>query len=41
LARLRNGLLMPDDRQAPGAKPVPKPAAPRPAARAPVAGAKP
>jgi FliI/YscN family ATPase len=41
LARLRNGLLMPDDRQAPGAKPVPKPTAPRPAARAPVAGAKP
>jgi len=41
LARLRNGLLMPDDRQAPAAKPAPKPAPPRPAARPPAAGAKP
>jgi flagellum-specific ATP synthase len=40
LARLRNGMLMPDDRQAPAAKPASKPAPPRPAARPPAAGAK-
>jgi FliI/YscN family ATPase len=41
LARLRNGLLMPDDRQAPAAKPASKPAPPRATARPPAAGAKP
>jgi len=41
LARLRSGMLMPDDRQSPAAKPAPKPAPPRPAARLPAAGAKP
>ena len=41
LARLRNGVSMPDDRQTPAAKPAPEPAPPRPAARPPAAGAKP
>jgi FliI/YscN family ATPase len=41
LARLRNSVLMPDDRQAPAAKPTSKPATPRATARPPAAGAKP
>lgn len=41
LARLRAGHMMPDDRQAAAAKPAPKPAPARQAARPPAAGAKP
>jgi FliI/YscN family ATPase len=41
LARLRNGLVMPDDRQAAPGNSMQKPAQRRPAARPPVAGARP